>query len=52
MFSLARDYEQLNLMERVSALGVLSALPKCKVTSSIEAVRDFFKEKKPAAYFN
>jgi ATP-dependent DNA helicase DinG len=30
---------------------VLSALPKCKVTSSIEAVRDFFKKKKPTAYF-
>jgi len=30
---------------------VLSALPKCQVTSSIEAVRDFFKEKKPTAYF-
>jgi ATP-dependent DNA helicase DinG len=31
---------------------VLSALPKCKVTSSIEAVRDFFKKKQSAAYFN
>ncbi|MCL1883946.1 MAG: ATP-dependent DNA helicase [Defluviitaleaceae bacterium] len=30
---------------------VLSALPKSKVTSSIEAVRDFFAEKKPTAYF-
>ena len=30
---------------------VLSALPKSKFTSSITAVRDFFIEKKPAAYF-
>ena len=30
---------------------VLSALPKSKVTSSIEAVREFFVEKKSAAYF-
>jgi len=29
----------------------LSALPKSEVTSSIEAVRNFFLEKKPAAYF-
>jgi ATP-dependent DNA helicase DinG len=30
---------------------VLSALPKCKVTSSIKAVRNFFLEKKPTVYF-
>jgi ATP-dependent DNA helicase DinG len=29
----------------------LAALPKTKVTSSIEAVRDFYFDKKPAAYF-
>ncbi|MCL2873968.1 MAG: ATP-dependent DNA helicase [Defluviitaleaceae bacterium] len=30
---------------------VLAALPECKTTSDIEAVRDFFVDKKPAAYF-
>ena len=29
----------------------LSALPKCEITSSISAVRNFFLKKKPAAYF-
>jgi len=30
---------------------VLAALPECKTTSDIEAVRDFFVDRKPAAYF-
>ena len=30
---------------------VLAALPECKTTSNIEAVRDFFVDRKPAAYF-
>jgi ATP-dependent DNA helicase DinG len=30
---------------------VLSALPECNVTPYISAVRDFYKAKKPAAYF-
>jgi len=30
---------------------VLAALPECNVTSDYKAVRDFFVEKKPAAYF-
>jgi len=31
---------------------VLSALPKCNVTSDIKVVQNFFISKKPAAYFN
>jgi len=30
---------------------VLSALPKCNVTSNYKAVRDFYLDKKPTAYF-
>ena len=30
---------------------VISALPKSNITSSIEAVRDFYLDKKPTAYF-
>ena len=30
---------------------VLSALPKCNITSNYKAVRDFYLDKKPAAYF-
>jgi len=30
---------------------VLSALPDCRVTSNIQAVRDFYIDKKPSAYF-
>jgi len=30
---------------------VLSALPECNVTSDIKAVRDFYLDKKPTAYF-
>jgi len=30
---------------------VLAALPECKTTSDIKAVRDFFVDRKPAAYF-
>ena len=30
---------------------VLSALPECNITSNYKAVRDFYLDKKPAAYF-
>ena len=32
-------------------IHVVSALPKCRITSDITEVRDFYVDKKPPAYF-
>jgi ATP-dependent DNA helicase DinG len=44
------------LDSRVNKFGayrerVLNALPKCRVTASIQDIKDFFRAKKPPEYF-